>query len=411
MTLSNKAGCDSIVTLDLTIYSSVTTEDGDTVCLSELPYTWRDKGEDIETFTVSDWQEEKLVRKHTFSTVHHCDSVVTFTLVVQAPTNAPEEVAAFTPDHPYTWKGHEIKFPAITEEGTYHDTAYYTTGCDSMFYTLILSHHHPEVVGALLVDTLCGDEKSLPVTFVKQDGYPTTYSILFSGDAHRYFRDTTDCAFPDKDTLIHLVPIVLSDEDYVRPDNYQLTLTVKDALDRITSYSSSFTVLYPSSILTQRWNDVLMLNNEHYNGNYTFSQIEWYHNGAYIQGAGEHNSYIYEPAGLAMGERYWAVLTRDDDGKTFRTCDFLPIPQNKNTTFATYIQVAPRHHDNWRQLQVLTNISGSYIIFDLAGRRIQTGQFGDNYGAPDILLPAAGCFVLQFQGDEGTRTTTKWIAR
>ncbi|MBP5400537.1 MAG: T9SS type A sorting domain-containing protein, partial [Bacteroidales bacterium] len=70
-TLTNANGCDSIVTLHLTIFPSYNVTDAMTISASELPYVWNEV-----TFT------EAGTQVATLQTVNGCDSVVTMTLTV-----------------------------------------------------------------------------------------------------------------------------------------------------------------------------------------------------------------------------------------------------------------------------------------------------------------------------------------
>ena len=348
-------GCDSIVTFTLLVRDTFIRSEAVTVLPDALPYEWKHGEEVLETFTENDWYDNHLTRTQRLSSIYGCDSVVTFTL------------------------------------------------------NLVL----PEVTGELSVDTLCGDEQALNVRFICTGGLPVSYDILFADGAQPYFADTTRCRFPRDMVLSHDVPVRLpSNEIYVRPDNYGLTLLVRDSLGTTYPFSATFQVRYPTSVITQRWNDVLTVNNSDYNGGYEFSHIEWFHEGTAVQGPSEKNSYIYQPNGLAMGERYWALLTRADDGKTFRTCDFIPLDScSHQTAFASDVQLVPRYPHQSRRVQVVTGTSGSYVAYDAVGRIVLRGQFGEAYGSPDIVFPQAGYYVVQFTTDEGGSANRKWVAR
>ena len=69
--LSNSCGCDSIVTLHLTVNPTYSVTDAKTICESELPYIWNG-----ETFN------EAGTQSATLQTVNGCDSTVTMTLTV-----------------------------------------------------------------------------------------------------------------------------------------------------------------------------------------------------------------------------------------------------------------------------------------------------------------------------------------
>jgi|GEM_PF-5669167 len=70
-TLSTINGCDSTITLNLTIIHGVTGTDNIVLCASDLPYNWNG-----EIFT------ESGVKTHTFTAANGCDSVVTMTVEV-----------------------------------------------------------------------------------------------------------------------------------------------------------------------------------------------------------------------------------------------------------------------------------------------------------------------------------------
>ena len=82
-TLTNAAGCDSTVILHLTVNQPVTTTSSATICDSELPYVWNGV-----TFN------EAGTQSLTLQAVNGCDSVVTLTLTVnQSATGVDEQEA------------------------------------------------------------------------------------------------------------------------------------------------------------------------------------------------------------------------------------------------------------------------------------------------------------------------------
>ena len=69
--LSTASGCDSVVTLNLTVYQNVTSQVDTIVCAADLPYTWQG-----HSFTAAGTHEVTLL------TSHGADSTVTYTLTV-----------------------------------------------------------------------------------------------------------------------------------------------------------------------------------------------------------------------------------------------------------------------------------------------------------------------------------------
>lgn len=118
-TLTNIAGCDSVATLHLTInYSAASTETPVEVCDS---YYWASADTTITTTGVY---------THIFQTIHGCDSVVTLSATINnsVATTAP----AVTECNMYTWKDEAQAFDTlITKTGTYTHVFATVHGCDS----------------------------------------------------------------------------------------------------------------------------------------------------------------------------------------------------------------------------------------------------------------------------------------
>ena len=117
-TLTNVAGCDSIVTLNLTINNSTTGTDVVTACDS---YTWIDG----VTYT-----ESNNTATYTLTNAMGCDSIVTLNLTVNY---AVYDTIVDTAMNEYTWNG-----TTYTESGVYEYAGETTEGCDSIV-TLMLT--------------------------------------------------------------------------------------------------------------------------------------------------------------------------------------------------------------------------------------------------------------------------------
>ena len=204
---------------------------------------------------------------------------------------------------------------------------------------------------------------------------------------------------------------------YPRPDDYTMTLTVQNTCGQEETHTVAFTVFYPAWVIYQRWNDILSVHNETFNGGNPIATVHWYRNGQEIIGKGEHHSYIYSKdwnEELNPADTYYTALVRQGESKSFCSCNFRPqinANDDKPVFKGDGINLAPRRGDN-RQLQVVTDASGSYTIYDLTGRAVQTGYFGEAYGAPDITINPSvtrGTYMIFFRADDGIQTTKKWI--
>jgi len=138
-TFTSSIGCDSVVTLHLTIHHSVEETIQATACDS---YTWNGI-----TYTQSgDYLQ-------TFSTIHGCDSVVTLHLTIHS--SVMETIQATACDS-YTWND-----SSYTQTGIYQQTFSSQYGCDSVV-TLHLTVHHSVTESVAL--TIC--ENELPYHYI-----------------------------------------------------------------------------------------------------------------------------------------------------------------------------------------------------------------------------------------------------
>lgn len=114
------------------------------------------------------------------------DSAVTWTLIVQSPVTAPAEQLTLCADQlPYRW--HTL---TCATAGTYHDTAYYAAGCDSIYYTLHLTVNQPTASDTVV--TVCASE--LPYTWYDQ-------TLTAAGTATRTVPNAAGC---DSIITLHL---------------------------------------------------------------------------------------------------------------------------------------------------------------------------------------------------------------
>ncbi len=144
VTLPSTSGCDSVVTMTLTVNPTFAVTDAQTICESELPYTWNNV-----VFNAAGTQSATL------QTVNGCDSVVTMTLTVN-PTYAVTDAQTICESElPYQWNG--ITFNAA---GTQNATLQTVNGCDSVVTMTLTVNPTYAVTDA---QTIC--ESELPYTW------------------------------------------------------------------------------------------------------------------------------------------------------------------------------------------------------------------------------------------------------
>ena len=119
-TLQTVNGCDSIISLHLTVMPVEYVWVRDTVCYDELPYEWRG--------------QQLVVSGYYFDTIRGVvtglDSIIyANTFMAYLPVEASTETATICEGEQYEWHG-----MSLTEEGQYMDTVLNADGCDSICF-------------------------------------------------------------------------------------------------------------------------------------------------------------------------------------------------------------------------------------------------------------------------------------
>jgi hypothetical protein len=93
-TTTSATGCDSVVTLNLTINTTSTSTTNVVVCSNQLPYTWN--GTNYNT-----------AGSYAFTTTSSagCDSIAILNLTIKTPTVSTTNVSVCSNQLPYTWNG------------------------------------------------------------------------------------------------------------------------------------------------------------------------------------------------------------------------------------------------------------------------------------------------------------------
>ena len=114
-TLQTIHGCDSVFRLTLTVYPSFFFEENASTCQG-TPYSWH--GRDLT---------ESGIYTDSLQTIYGCDSIYRLTLTVN-PTYFYEESALTCQGSAYTWHGRDLY-----QAGNYYDSLLTITGCDSVY--------------------------------------------------------------------------------------------------------------------------------------------------------------------------------------------------------------------------------------------------------------------------------------
>jgi gliding motility-associated-like protein len=153
-TTTNVAGCDSIVTLNLTVNSSVTNTVFLTKCPSQLPTTWN--GITIPAGATSN----PTYTAYTTTNVAGCDSIVTLNLIINSNVTSMATLVLCSNQLPATWNGIAIPVGSTSNPAFTTYTTTNAAGCDS---TVTLNLNISPSVTSTVSLALCPGQ--LPITW------------------------------------------------------------------------------------------------------------------------------------------------------------------------------------------------------------------------------------------------------
>ncbi|BDS11213.1 T9SS type A sorting domain-containing protein [Aureispira anguillae] len=224
-TLTNAAGCDSVVTLNLTILNSTSGVDVQTACDT---YTWIDGN----TYTSSN-----NTATHTLTNAAGCDSVVTLNLTI---LNSTSGVDAQTACDTYTWIDGNVY---TSSNNTATHTLTNAAGCDSVV-TLNLTITNLDVTVAINGTTLIANQAGVNYQWINCDSLnvpiagatnqsfvPTSngnYAVILS---NTNCVDTSNCVNFTNLSIGTIAKETLSFKIYPTPTKDYLTIELKSSQD------------------------------------------------------------------------------------------------------------------------------------------------------------------------------------
>ena len=297
-------GCDSLLLLNLTVHRTFNDTIYTQIC-------------DVDsTFFDGQYYSSGGFYTNAYTTINGCDSILNLQLTVCPTFN----------DTIYTriYDNESVLFGGkyYSTQGIYTDSLRSVFGCDSVS-TLNLSVYLSFDAELLELSTICRGVSDFSIEFDESRGIVDYYSLAFDAKARAVgFSDVTMAPFANT-IIINLPP-------NIRPNNYKVNITLENTAGYVQEYPLDFMIRYPSSVMAQKWNDVIALYNSDYNGGYEYSAIQWYKNGNMLYG--ETHSYIYlENSIFTAGDEYSALLTRTDDGESVFTCPLIVVVRALST--------------------------------------------------------------------------------
>lgn len=283
----------------------------------------------------------------------------------------------------------------LTESGDYRSILLTKYGCDSV----VILHLTLEIpVGAEVTDEyrfVCADDKVLSVEYTPQEGrrMPGAYSVFFDDFAKRSgFKDVEDILVDESNTFLITIP------DSCKPNTYEATIFVKDitSICGDLSIPIEFDVYYSASILDAKFDNLLTIYDEKHNGGYSFVEYQWYKNGEIMEG--DTTSFFYLPEGeeFAVGDCYYLMLKREDDGVVMQTCEICPGSETDvDDVYSNEIVISTLF--NAGATIVFDNLSEGVVAFyTLTGQLLDVYNF-DN-GNNSVVAPnQSGFYLMQIK--------------
>ena len=211
-TIPSQAGCDSIITLTLTINRSVTTEETEVVCDS---YTWTDG----KTYTESGTYYQYL------QTIHGCDSTVVLNLTVNRSIEVSYEVTACDS---YTWSNGVT----YTQSGVYYDSLKTIHGCDSVeILTLTINYSDTAYFSATACDSYTWHDE----TYTTSGTYEYLTQTVNGCDSLEVLTLTINRSVTSEETYVSCDSYTWNGETYTESGDYVYTTVAANGCDSIVT--------------------------------------------------------------------------------------------------------------------------------------------------------------------------------
>ena len=211
-TIPFQAGCDSIVTLTLTINNSITTEQIEVACDS---YTWTDG----KTYTQSGTYYQYL------QTVHGCDSTVVLHLTINNSVAIPYEV---TTCDSYTWSNGKT----YTQSGVYYDSLLTIHGCDSVeILTLTINYSDTATFTATACDSYTWNGE----TYTTSGVYEYLTQTVNGCDSLEVLTLTINRTVTSEETYVSCDSYTWNGETYTESGDYVYTIVAANGCDSIVT--------------------------------------------------------------------------------------------------------------------------------------------------------------------------------
>ncbi len=220
--------------------------------------------------------------------------------------------ASITDGESYLFDGKELIMP-----GEYDSQALVSTaGCDS-FVHLTLEVYVPLQMEITSVENPCDGASSYLIETHARKGLPDKYTLTYAEEAEQagFVQQSGALTGGEDNTITVTLPAD------AKPGYYPFTILFDSENNGTFECTGELAIYYSSSLIRQRWDDVLGILNAEYNGGYDFQSFRWYRNGVAIEGATD--PYLFVQEKLKPGDIYSVELKENADERGLTTCGYV----------------------------------------------------------------------------------------
>lgn len=403
-------GCDSIVTVHLQIHPIYNQSESIAVCQSDLPYTWRDTT--FQTGTLSG------AYTFTRFSQYGCDSIVTLYLTVNPTTTTQYSLQLCSGDLPYVWNVEDTTFEAGTESGLYFFHHTNAQGCDSNVVLTLVVNPEYEYTDELTICanelpyyyapenyTFNSATQSGVVTFNHTTSAGCDSILRLSLTVNPSYNQSVtvricenDLPFTWRDTIF---------EVGTQSDNYLFERTTQYGCDSVVT-------LY--LFVNPQPNVSIVGNTEILQGESTTLLAQGATNCHYSWNTGETSVSITVSPDTTT--TYEVTVVNNNNGCSNQASIVVVVTDTTDTgsmvanpDLSRYVTVYP----NPTAGRVMVNAGGQVIseisIYDLNGRLVRREEVGENRGEMDLSNVVPGTYLLKMALRGGGVATKKLIVK
>ncbi|PKR80207.1 metalloprotease [Brumimicrobium salinarum] len=366
-TLTATNGCDSIVTLNLTVNNQSTSSSiTENVCES---FTW---SANSQTYTSSGTFVENL------TSVNGCDSIVTLNLTVNTPSSSTisEEVC-----NSYTWPANGQTYMS---SGTYSETLTATNGCDS---TVTLNLTVGSTITNAINENAC-ENFTWPVngqTYTTSGTYTETLNTINGCDSIITLNLTVnnDISLSEVEEVCGRYTWPVNGQTYTESGIYTEEFTTAAGCDSSITLNLSVSNIDAQVIID--FDDKTLKTASGY-ANYQWVDCK---NG-FTPIIGETNA-TFSPTENGS----YAVIINNGNCADTSACTNINILDVENL-IKNEIKVYPNPTNGWVKIDFMENLNGSTLkVFDITGKLVQQLNIQDQKQVQFHLEGETGIYILE----------------